>query len=61
MYQGGNYEGFGDTKFIPRLSKEDFLKVQTVLHEKCGGHFGNLKMDDKVLEAMYDLSKYLNI
>ncbi|KAH0788622.1 Dipeptidyl-peptidase III [Histomonas meleagridis] len=25
FYQGGNFLGFGDTKFIPRCSKEDFI------------------------------------
>lgn len=61
VYQGGNYEGYGDTKFIPRLSRDDFAKVEKTLHEKCGDHFGNLKMDGKTLDAVYDLSKYLNI
>ena len=46
----GEYKSFGDTKFIPRCSREDLAKILS-----AGNNAGQSSLDSSVLDAIYAL------
>ncbi|KAJ2939650.1 hypothetical protein O0L34_g14369 [Tuta absoluta] len=56
---GGNYKGFGDTKFIPNLSEEAFEKIVKVskAYDNDNAHISKLWNNSK--EAIYSIAQRL--